>query len=97
MARYWSGGWLVTPAPDAGSLFAMIRVISHDSAWKASFTREAARLVAALGETVVRIHHIGSTAIPHTKAKPIIDNTVQEAKRAKTVREDSGGDPRDEE
>jgi GrpB-like predicted nucleotidyltransferase (UPF0157 family) len=37
------------------------------------FVAEAARIEEAVGEAAVRIHHIGSTAIPQTKAKPIID------------------------
>ena len=51
----------------------MIRVVSHDPAWPAKFEAGAKRIAEALGEVAVRIHHIGSTAIPQTKAKPIID------------------------
>lgn len=51
----------------------MIRVVSHDPAWSARFEAEAERIAEAVGEAAVRIHHIGSTAIPQTKAKPIID------------------------
>ena len=51
----------------------MIRVVGHDPAWSAKFKAEAERIADATGEAAVRIHHIGSTAIPQTKAKPIID------------------------
>ncbi|KAF1717539.1 hypothetical protein CSC74_00985 [Pseudoxanthomonas yeongjuensis] len=51
----------------------MIRVVAHDPAWPVRFEAEAGRIAQALGEVAVRIHHIGSTAIPQTKAKPIID------------------------
>ncbi|MGH8062900.1 MAG: GrpB family protein [Pseudoxanthomonas sp.] len=51
----------------------MIRVVAHDPAWSTWFEAEAERIAEAVGEAVVRIHHIGSTAIPQTKAKPIID------------------------
>lgn len=51
----------------------MIRVVAHDPAWPAKFEAEAERIAEAVGEAVVRIHHIGSTAIPQTKAKPVID------------------------
>ena len=51
----------------------MIRVVGHDPAWSTKFEAEAERIAEAVGEAVVRIHHIGSTAIPQTKAKPIID------------------------
>lgn len=51
----------------------MIRVVGHDLSWPAKFEAEAERIAEAVGEAAVRIHHIGSTAIPQTKAKPIID------------------------
>jgi GrpB-like predicted nucleotidyltransferase (UPF0157 family) len=51
----------------------MIRVVAQDPAWPARFEAEAGRIAQALGVAAVRIHHIGSTAIPQTKAKPIID------------------------
>jgi GrpB-like predicted nucleotidyltransferase (UPF0157 family) len=51
----------------------MIRVVGHDPAWSSKFKAEAERIAEAMGEAAVRIHHIGSTAIPQTKAKPIID------------------------
>lgn len=51
----------------------MIRVVNHDPAWASKFEIEGGRIVEVLGETVVRIHHIGSTAIPRIKAKPVID------------------------
>ena len=51
----------------------MIRVVSHDPNWSGSFAEEARRIGDALSVVVVRIHHIGSTAVPGTKAKPIID------------------------
>lgn len=50
-----------------------IEVTDPNPAWTTAFADEAARLRAALGSQVVDIHHIGSTAIPGIKAKPIID------------------------
>lgn len=47
-----------------------------DPAWPAEFQRLAADLRAALGETGVRIDHIGSTAVPGLAAKDIIDIQV---------------------
>lgn len=41
-----------------------IEVLPHDSQWKNEFDREFEHLKLALGEVVVAIHHIGSTAIP---------------------------------
>ncbi len=45
---------------------------SHDPAWADAFRREAAR-IAQGGAASLRLHHIGSTAIPGILAKPIID------------------------
>ncbi len=50
-----------------------IQIVPHNPAWRRQFEDEAGRIVAALGEMVVRLHHIGSTAIPEIWAKPIID------------------------
>jgi GrpB-like predicted nucleotidyltransferase (UPF0157 family) len=51
----------------------MIRVVEHDPTWAAKYELEANRIANAVGAAFVRVHHIGSTAIPSTKAKPIID------------------------
>lgn len=50
-----------------------VRVVPHDPEWRRAFVVEAARIASALGPPVVRVHHIGSTAIPGLVAKPIID------------------------
>jgi GrpB-like predicted nucleotidyltransferase (UPF0157 family) len=55
----------------------VIRIVSHDPAWVANFEIEAKRIVKAAGKPVVRVHHIGSTAIPLTRAKPIIDMLLE--------------------
>jgi GrpB-like predicted nucleotidyltransferase (UPF0157 family) len=51
----------------------MIVVVSHDPDWITQFESEARRIKQVAGDAVLRIHHIGSTAIPGMKAKPIID------------------------
>ncbi|WP_420630416.1 GrpB family protein [Candidatus Leptofilum sp.] len=48
-------------------------VIPHDPSWIEQYETEAARLTAVFQPILVSIHHIGSTAIPSIKAKPIID------------------------
>lgn len=53
-----------------------IRVESYDPGWEIEFQRRAAALQAALGAVVVRIDHIGSTAVPGLDAKPTIDIQV---------------------
>ena len=50
-----------------------VQVVEHDPTWKAAYQIEAARIAVLLGDLVVSMHHIGSTAIPEIFAKPIID------------------------
>lgn len=50
-----------------------VEVVPHSSRWAGEFRAEAERLTAALGDEVVAVHHVGSTAIPGISAKPIID------------------------
>jgi len=54
-----------------------VAVILHDPKWREVFEVESKRVTDALGENVVAIHHIGSTAIPDVYAKPIIDLLVE--------------------
>lgn len=49
----------------------------HDPRWREAFEAEAKHVAAALGENVVAVHHIGSTAIPDIYAKPIVDILVE--------------------
>ena len=50
-----------------------VKLVPHDRRWKALFERERQRLLASLKGSVIDIQHIGSTSIPGTPAKPIID------------------------
>jgi GrpB-like predicted nucleotidyltransferase (UPF0157 family) len=45
----------------------------HDPNWATAAERESERLASALGDTLVRVHHIGSTSIPGVVAKPVLD------------------------
>jgi len=45
--------------------------------WRKEFESESKRVASALGENVLMVHHIGSTAIPNIYAKPIIDLLVE--------------------
>ena len=50
-----------------------VQVVTHDPSWRGDFEAEADQIAHALGDIVVLLHHIGSTAIPGIFAKPIID------------------------
>jgi GrpB-like predicted nucleotidyltransferase (UPF0157 family) len=45
----------------------------HSPLWAGMAQAEHARLKAVLGEVLVSVEHIGSTAIPGIKAKPVVD------------------------
>jgi GrpB-like predicted nucleotidyltransferase (UPF0157 family) len=53
-----------------------IEVVQHGSAWDAAFAHEAGALVHLFADSLMAIHHIGSTSIPGLPAKPIIDMLV---------------------
>jgi len=50
-----------------------VQLEPHNAAWAHWAAREAARLQAAVGAPLLRVHHIGSTAIAGIVAKPILD------------------------
>jgi GrpB-like predicted nucleotidyltransferase (UPF0157 family) len=50
-----------------------VELVDPSPGWAPKALAESARLAAAIGETLVVIHHIGSTSIPGIKAKPTID------------------------
>lgn len=54
-----------------------VKVVPHDLRWRDAFDTEAGHVAAALGENIVAVHHIGSTAIPGIYAKPVIDLLVE--------------------
>jgi len=53
-----------------------ITVLAYDPQWAESFAREAHSLAALLGEGVIDIQHVGSTAVVGMYAKPIVDVLV---------------------
>ena len=50
-----------------------IVIVDHDPRWAERYEHERGRIVAALGERVMALEHIGSTSVPGLAAKPIID------------------------
>jgi GrpB-like predicted nucleotidyltransferase (UPF0157 family) len=55
------------PAPIA------VDLVPYDPKWEEDARKEAARLAEALGESLVIVHHVGSTAIAGIRAKAILD------------------------
>ncbi len=54
-----------------------IEVVEHNENWSKKYQEEAKKITAILGGNIINIHHIGSTAIPSIKAKPVIDILVE--------------------
>jgi GrpB-like predicted nucleotidyltransferase (UPF0157 family) len=50
-----------------------IVIADYDPEWPQWFERAAGEISAALGETAIEIHHVGSTSVPGLAAKPLID------------------------
>lgn len=59
--------------PERSAMIRRVEVVPHSASWREMFEAEAGELAAVLGDEVVKVHHIGSTAIPGIGAKPIID------------------------
>jgi GrpB-like predicted nucleotidyltransferase (UPF0157 family) len=55
----------------------IVEVLPYDSTWKQKYKIEAKKIKKIFKEIFENIHHIGSTAIPTIKAKPIIDILVE--------------------
>lgn len=55
------------------------RIAEHDPEWAHLFAETGKRLREALGETALRIDHVGSTSIKGLDAKPIIDIQISVA------------------
>ena len=53
-----------------------ITIAHYDPQWPILYEEEKARILGVIGDKVVAIEHIGSTAVPGLGAKPIIDITV---------------------
>jgi GrpB-like predicted nucleotidyltransferase (UPF0157 family) len=50
-----------------------VRIAPYDLRWPGRFKREAQRIREALGDQVLLLEHVGSTAVPGLPAKPIVD------------------------
>ncbi|RKD30022.1 GrpB family protein [Thermohalobacter berrensis] len=54
-----------------------VEVVSYNSDWENKFKEEAKEIEKVLRDILINIYHIGSTAIPNIKAKPVIDILVE--------------------
>ena len=55
----------------------VIEIVPYNPDWPHQFRMEAEKIREALGQEVVDISHMGSTAVPGIQAKPIIDILVE--------------------
>jgi GrpB-like predicted nucleotidyltransferase (UPF0157 family) len=53
-----------------------VSLVEPNALWERAYAHEAAAIREALGDMAIDIQHVGSTAIPGIKAKPIIDILV---------------------
>lgn len=53
-----------------------VKLLPYNKKWAELFEREKRKLNEKLGDLVIDIQHVGSTAIPAVPAKPIIDIAV---------------------
>ena len=68
---------------ELGSLFPII-ITDHNPEWKQIFHDEKDRIITSIGnDKIICIEHIGSTTIPHMKAKPTIDILIEIKKQVK--------------
>ncbi len=54
-----------------------IALCPHEPFWSVRYNEESQRLRDKLGALVVQLNHVGSTAIPGIKAKPILDMVLE--------------------
>jgi GrpB-like predicted nucleotidyltransferase (UPF0157 family) len=53
-----------------------VRLLDAHEAWAHEFELERDRIVSAVGNRILEIQHVGSTAIPGVPAKPVLDILV---------------------
>lgn len=52
-------------------------LVEYTEEWAAEFEKESEKIIQLIGELLKGIHHIGSTAVPGSQAKPIIDMAIE--------------------
>ena len=61
---------------EAGTTSDIVELRDHDPSWPAMFQKERDLVISCLEGVAVSVDHIGSTAVPGLRAKPIIDLLV---------------------
>lgn len=61
------------PAKELSAERYAVELVDPQRDWAEKARAEAGRLTHAIGDTLLVVHHIGSTSIPGIKAKPVID------------------------
>jgi len=54
-----------------------VEVVPYEKKWSKLFQNESNNIKNILGDLIVSIHHVGSTAIPNMDAKPVIDILIE--------------------
>jgi GrpB-like predicted nucleotidyltransferase (UPF0157 family) len=54
----------------------VVEVVPYDARWLTIFEETAAELRSTLGDSILAIHHVGSTSVPNLCAKPVLDVLV---------------------
>lgn len=62
-----------------------VRLHDYTPLWADLYREEKKRILAAVGSLIIDLQHIGSTAIPGIKAKPILDMMAGVAKLEKAL------------
>ncbi|MBO0882668.1 MAG: GrpB family protein [Mycobacterium sp.] len=70
---------------ELGLRYGDVAIVDSDPAWADTAADLIAQLGAVLGENVVAIEHVGSTAVPGMAAKPIIDLAVALSSKADKI------------
>ena len=63
----------VTDSAKQSSSSRPVVLVPHEARWAAEFENESTAVCGALGDVLVALHHIGSTAVSGILAKPVID------------------------
>ncbi len=54
-----------------------IELVDYESNWPAIYLLEKEKILAEIGDKIIRIEHVGSTSIPNLRAKPYIDICIE--------------------